>query len=453
MMKNKYIRILLLDYGMVFVLIGLCILISFLTISDMHPEDPSAARRLAASLVKEAGTEINVLVVARTTAADKAFATTLREELENGGARVVGVELGDPSSLRRRLELLGQQDERVDFVATHDFSSKWRVLNSSSRSEMASLYPALKNLKIAKPASYRWPTFLTANNLIGILNQNAPIAIMAIGMTLVIITAGIDLSVGSLMALAAVVTATTLQNYLGGKDANGVDVALAFIVAMLVCALAGVFAGIIVTMFKVPPFVVTLGLMMVARGMSYILAGGADAVKIEADSIGALYSSSVLGVPSQIVMMVVLFVVAHVVMNHTAFGRYVYAVGGNETAARLSGVPVVGVLIAVYAICGLAAGLAGVLDVSHFGTGRPKAGEFYELQVIAAVVVGGTSLMGGEGKIFGTFIGALILGVIQNGLNMAGVDSYRQMVIYGTLILIAVLIDQLKKKVVKPASN
>jgi len=453
MMKNKYIRALLVDYGMVFVLIALCLLISLLTISDKHPEDASAARKLAASLLKEVGSDICVLVVARKTEADEVFAQVLKEGLESGGADVVGVELGDPSSLRKRLELLGQQDERVDFIATHDFSSKWRVLSQESRSEMASLYPGLSSLKIAKPTSYRWPTFLTINNLIGILNQNAPIAIMAIGMTLVIITAGIDLSVGSLMALAAVVTATTIRSYLGNENANAFGVGLAFLVGMSVCALAGVFAGVIVTLFKVPPFVVTLGLMMVARGMSYILAGGADAVKIEADSIGALYSSSVFGIPSQIVLMMVLFVVAHIVMNHTAFGRYVYAVGGNETAARLSGVPVVGVLIAVYAICGLAAGLAGVLDVSHFGTGRPKAGEFYELQVIAAVVVGGTSLMGGEGKIFGTFIGALILGVIQNGLNMAGVDSYRQMVIYGALILVAVLIDQLKKKVVKPAAN
>lgn len=453
MKKQKYIRVFLVDYGMVFVLMALCILISVLTISDMHPEDPAAARSLARSLVKEVGSDINVLVVARKTSGDEAYATALQDELEAGGAHVVAVELGTPATLRTRLELLGQQDERVDFVATHDFSSKWRVLSSESRQEMASLYPALSKLKIAKPPSYRWPTFLTANNLIGILNQNAPIAIMAIGMTLVIITAGIDLSVGSLMALAAVVTAKSLESYLGGEDASGLSVAFAFLIAMGVCALAGVFAGVIVTAFKVPPFVVTLGLMMVARGMSYILAGGADAVKIEAESIGILYSSSVLGIPSQIVLMVVLFIVAHIVMNHTAFGRYVYAVGGNETAARLSGVPVVAVLIAVYAICGLAAGLAGVLDASHFGTGRPKAGEFYELQVIAAVVVGGTSLMGGEGKIFGTFIGALILGVIQNGLNMAGVDSYSQMVIYGALILVAVLIDQLKKKVVKPASS
>ena len=254
------------------------------------------------------------------------------------------------------------------------------------------------------------------------------------------------------MALSAVVSAVCIQKYLGAAQASGFSVMLAFLIAMLVCALCGVFAGVMITAFKVPPFVATLGLMMVARGASYILAGGADALKIEAESIDVLYAASILGIPSQIVIMVVLFVIAHVVMSHTSFGRYVYAVGGNQTAARLSGVPVVAVIIAVYAICGLSAGLAGALDASHFGTGRPKAGEFYELQVIAAVVVGGTSLMGGEGKMFGTFVGALILGVIQNGLNMAGVDSYRQMVIYGALILVAVLIDQLKKKVINPTA-
>ena len=159
MKKQKYIRVFLVDYGMVFVLMALCILISVLTISDMHPEDPAAARSLARSLVKEVGSDINVLVVARKTSSDEAYATALQNELEAGGAHVVAVELGTPATLRTRLELLGQQDERVDFVATHDFSSKWRVLSSESRQEMASLYPALSKLKIAKPPSYRWPTF------------------------------------------------------------------------------------------------------------------------------------------------------------------------------------------------------------------------------------------------------------------------------------------------------
>ena len=452
-MKSRLLKALLIDYGMVFVLLFLCVLISLLTITDIHPEDPRAGRRLAQLMVKNYGKDINVLIVARKIKADKEFASAIEQELTDLGATVVGTELGDPRSVRKRMEKVGSDSVEIDLIATHNFSSKWNILSNEMRQTMAASYPTLKNVKVVRPPSYRWPTFLTRQNLISILNQNAPVAIMAIGMTLVIITAGIDLSVGSLMALAAVVSSVCIQEFLGAAQASGFSVALAFLIAMLVCALCGVFAGVMITAFKVPPFVATLGLMMVARGASYILAGGADALKIEAESIDVLYAASILGIPSQIVIMVLLFIVAHVVMSHTSFGRYVYAVGGNQTAARLSGVPVVAVIIAVYAICGLSAGLAGVLDASHFGTGRPKAGEFYELQVIAAVVVGGTSLMGGEGKMFGTFVGALILGVIQNGLNMAGVDSYRQMVIYGALILVAVLIDQLKKKVINPATT
>jgi ribose transport system permease protein len=451
-MKSRLLKTLLVDYGMVFVLLFLCVLISLLTIADIHPEDPGAGRRLARLMVEKYGKEIHVLVVARDIDADKEFASAIEQQLTDLGATVVATELGNPRSVRQRMEKLGADSVRIDMVATHNFSSKWNVLSDEMRKTMGASYPSLKNVKVVRPPSYRWPTFLTRQNLISILNQNAPVAIMAIGMTLVIITAGIDLSVGSLMALSAVVSAVCIQKYLGAAQASGFSVMLAFLIAMLVCALCGVFAGVMITAFKVPPFVATLGLMMVARGASYILAGGADALKIEAESIDVLYAASILGIPSQIVIMVVLFVIAHVVMSHTSFGRYVYAVGGNQTAARLSGVPVVAVIIAVYAICGLSAGLAGALDASHFGTGRPKAGEFYELQVIAAVVVGGTSLMGGEGKMFGTFVGALILGVIQNGLNMAGVDSYRQMVIYGALILVAVLIDQLKKKVINPTA-
>ncbi len=451
-MKSRLLKTLLVDYGMVFVLLFLCVLISLLTIADIHPEDPGAGRRLARLMVEKYGKQIHVLVVARDIDADKEFASAIEQQLTDLGATVVATELGNPRSVRQRMEKLGADSVRIDMVATHNFSSKWNVLSDEMRKTMGASYPSLKNVKVVRPPSYRWPTFLTRQNLISILNQNAPVAIMAIGMTLVIITAGIDLSVGSLMALSAVVSAVCIQKYLGAAQASGFSVMLAFLIAMLVCALCGVFAGVMITAFKVPPFVATLGLMMVARGASYILAGGADALKIEAESIDVLYAASILGIPSQIVIMVVLFVIAHVVMSHTSFGRYVYAVGGNQTAARLSGVPVVAVIIAVYAICGLSAGLAGALDASHFGTGRPKAGEFYELQVIAAVVVGGTSLMGGEGKMFGTFVGALILGVIQNGLNMAGVDSYRQMVIYGALILVAVLIDQLKKKVINPTA-
>jgi ribose transport system permease protein len=169
-------------------------------------------------------------------------------------------------------------------------------------------------------------------------------------------------------------------------------------------------------------------------------------VKIDAPSFAWLGNGELFGIPNPILLMILLYIVAHVVMTRTSFGRYIYAVGGNPEAARLSGVPVFTVLILVYAICGAMAGLGGIVDASRFEGGRPNAGEMYELQVIAAVVVGGTSLAGGEGRVFGTLIGALIMAVIQNGLNMAGVKSYEQKVVFGLLILAAVLLDQLKKQ-------
>ena len=196
-----------------------------------------------------------------------------------------------------------------------------------------------------------------------------------------------------------------------------------------------------------------------ARGLALILAvghqrrlvgGGAEgtpeAVRVMAPAFAWLGNVAVLGVPNPILLMVVLFVAAHLMMTWTMFGRYVYAVGGNPEAVRLSGVPVTAVLLAVYCLCGALAGLAGIVDASRFEGGRPNAGELYELQVIAAVVVGGASLAGGRGRVSGTLIGAMIIAVIQNGLNIAGVASYVQKVVFGALILAAVLLDRLQPR-------
>jgi len=443
------------DYGMVLVLLLLGVLISWATWDEQHPETPGAGRSLAGGMVEVLGEDLQVVIVLRQTSGDRRYAEAIAGELERRGVTVVAtIHASSAKEAQAELEKLGKQGTRVNAIATHHFcSSTWGVLRPTSLNALAADHPSLKGIEAYRPKSYMWSTFLTRKNLVSILNQNAPVAIMAIGMTFVIITAGIDLSVGSLMALAALVAAVTIRDWFGGAGAAGLGVYTAFGIAITVCMMSGVFVGLMITWFRMPPFVVTLALMMVARGCSFILAGGADSVDIEAAGTASLYSGTVLGVPNQIVLMLALFVIAHVVMSHTALGRYVYAVGGNAQAARLSGVPVFWVIISVYAICGAAAGLAGVMDVSHFTSGRPKAGEFYELQVIAAVVVGGTSLMGGEGKIFGTFIGAMILGVIQNGLNMQGVDSYRANVIYGALILVAVLVDQLKRKLLKPGSS
>ena len=194
------------------------------------------------------------------------------------------------------------------------------MLKQDSLDALGTRFEALKNVRPYKPKSRMGSAFLSKENLVAILNQNAPVAIMAIGMTLVIITAGIDLSVGSLLALAALISAVTLRDWFGGAEASGIGVATAFLLAILACTLCGVFVGLMVTWFQIPPFVVTLALMMVARGGSFILAGGADSVDIEASGAEILYSGTVLGVPNQIVLMLILFY--QIILKSTVFQIY-----------------------------------------------------------------------------------------------------------------------------------
>jgi len=262
----------------------------------------------------------------------------------------------------------------------------------------------------------------------------------------VIITAGIDLSVGSLMAFAAVITAWMIQQWAGAAEATMAGLMLCCLGGMGLCGLFGTLSGVMVTTFRVPAFIVTLGVMMIARGLAHIISG-TQPISVEAQGFDWLGSQSTIpGVPNPVTLMVLLFILAHILMTHTTLGRYIYAVGGNPEAARLSGVLIKRVLVFVYALCGLLAGLAGMINASLFSSGNPKFGEGEELQVIAAVVVGGTSLAGGEGRILGTLIGALIIAVIYSGMNQTGVGEHMQKVVFGLLILAAVLLDQLKKR-------
>ncbi|MBT5322309.1 MAG: ABC transporter permease, partial [Verrucomicrobiales bacterium] len=218
---------------------------------------------------------------------------------------------------------------------------------------------------------------------------------------------------------------------------------------MGLCGLFGVFSGVMVTAFRIPAFICTLGVMMIARGLALTIAPREN-ISVDAAGIDWLGSqSSLFGVPNPVMLMIFLFIGAHILMTRTTLGRYIYAVGGNPEAARLSGVPVKWVLVFVYALCGLLAGVAGIINASLFGNGNPRFGEGEELQVIAAVVVGGTSLAGGEGRILGTLIGALIIAVIYSGMNQTGVGEHMQKVVFGLLILAAVLLDQLKKRGLK----
>ncbi|MDA1166126.1 MAG: ABC transporter permease [Planctomycetota bacterium] len=447
------------DNGSVIVLLALCAYYSFVTLGEQHPNTPAAGREVAETILDASPPAPAVVIVSRDTAQDRTFTDAVRQAVESGGGTVLAVVNGAPTDARMALEQVGGAFKQVDAIATNDAASEWGPLQPDRLQQASQKFPGLIGVKVFKPRSYIWPSFLSRENLVNVMNQNAVIAIIAIGMTMVIITAGIDLSVGSLLALCGVTTAVAVQQIAGGANAGTIGLLGACLIGTGVCTLCGVFNGVMVTWFRVPAFVVTLAMMMVARGLALIVAvqyqsallgggteGTPEAVKIEAISFSWLGNGSTGGIPNPILLMLGLYVAAHVVMNRTSFGRYIYAVGGNPEAARLSGVPVFGVLILVYAICGAMAGLAGIVDASRFEGGRPNAGEMYELQVIAAVVVGGTSLAGGEGRIFGTLVGAMIIAVIQNGLNMAGVASYEQKVVFGGLILAAVLLDRFKRQ-------
>ncbi len=461
-LKSRFVS----NYGAVFVLLGLIVYYSIITWSEQHPADAAAGRALARRIVDAGGG--GVLIVARDTEPDRLFTQAIEQELtrlagpSDAGSRVYfRTVLGEPSDVRAMLENIGNDphDAKLHFIATHHAGAEWGPLQAEKLEALAEKHPSLKGVRVITPDSYRWPSFLTRDNLFNIINQNADVAIIAIGMTLVIITAGIDLSVGSVLALCGVIISIVIQKYAGGKDATAFGLIGGAMAGIGVGILAGLINGAAITFFRVPAFIITLAMMMIARGLSLIIAvdyqtalkgGGTEAlpeaVKIEAVAYSSLGNGDILGIPAPIVLMFALYVIAHITMKRTSFGRYVYAVGGNPEAARLSGVPVRGVLLAVYALCGAMAAIGGIVDSSRFEGGRPGGGEQYELRVIAAVVVGGTSLAGGEGRIFGTLIGAMIMAVIQNGLTMANVKPYERMVIFGLLILAAVLLDQWKKR-------
>ncbi|EHV1351802.1 ribose ABC transporter permease [Vibrio cholerae] len=288
--------------------------------------------------------------------------------------------------------------------------------------------------------SFLNPNFFTVDNLLNILRQTSVNAIIAVGMTLVILTAGIDLSVGSVLALCGAFAATLV--------AIEVPVLVAVPTALLAGAALGAISGIIIAKGKVQAFIATLVTMTLLRGVTMVYTDGrpiSTGFTDTADTFAWFGTGYALGIPVPVWLMVVVFAGAWYLLNHTRFGRYVYAVGGNESATRLSGINVDRVKIGVYAICGLLAALAGIIVTSRLSSAQPTAGMGYELDAIAAVVLGGTSLMGGKGRIMGTLIGALIIGFLNNALNLLDVSSYYQMIAKAVVILLAVLVDNKNK--------
>ena len=428
------------DYGMVFVLLLLCAFFSVVTRAEQHPTGALAARQLASAIAADSGKEAKVLIVVRESDEDRAFADELGRRLRERGVTVLDTVRGQPADARRAITALAARGERISVFACNQVTSSWSVYEP-----LKERFPALAGAKVLKPESYYWPNFLKADNLLNVANQIAVIAIIAIGMTMVVVTGGIDLSVGSLIALSAVVTSRLIRDAAGAESATNLGMVLASLAGILLCGVSGVFSGLMVTLFRIPPFIVTLAMMLVASGLAYILADGQSINQVPDRFIWLGRGADLFRVPNAVLLMLGLYAFAHVLMGRMKFGRYIYAVGGNPEAARLSGVPVRGVLLRVYTTCGALAGLGGVIMASQLKSGAPTYGQMYELYVIAAVVVGGTSLSGGEGKILGTLIGAFIIAVIQNGMNLMGVESYTQKIVLGLVILGAVLLDRLKR--------
>ncbi len=295
------------------------------------------------------------------------------------------------------------------------------------------------------------PFFLTGNNIIGILLATAVNGILALGVTFVIITAGIDLSVGTVMTLSAMTTAVVIAVW-------GLPIPLGLLVGLLTGGLAGLVNGLVISRMTIPPFVATLGMMMMARGLALVipaaLFGSVKPVYFsETPVFNQITMGSVIGsiipalpIPNAVLILFGAALIASFILTKTVLGRYAVAIGSNEEATRLSGVNVANWKTAIYALCGLFSGLAGVVIASRLNSAQPGLGAGYELDAIAAVVIGGTSLSGGEGTILGTLIGAFLMSTLTNGLRILGVPQEWQMVVTGAIVILAVYLDILRRR-------
>jgi ribose transport system permease protein len=281
------------------------------------------------------------------------------------------------------------------------------------------------------------PHFLTVPNLLNIAQQTSINAVVAVGMTYVIVSGGIDLSVGSIVALSGVVLGAALH--------GGQSLPVALLLGLATGVACGLINGTLVSAGRLPPFIVTLGMMSMARGAALVFTEGRPVSGFE-PGFRALANGQVGPIPAPVVVTIVVYLLAHAVLTRTTFGRYVYAIGGNEEATRLSGVSVRLHKTMIYAVSGLTSAMAAVLLTARLNSAQPVAGMMYELDAIAATVIGGTSLMGGEGTLGGTLVGALIMGVLRNGLNLLGVSSFLQQIVIGGVIIGAVLIDTALKR-------
>lgn len=299
------------------------------------------------------------------------------------------------------------------------------------------LLPFLTLILLFVGLSIASPNFLTQTNLSSVIRQTAVINIMSLGMTMIIICGGIDLSVGSILAFGGLMGTMALE--------KGYPLGLSVVIGMLAGTFWGFLNGVGWTKLKINPFIVTLGTLGIVRGITLIVSNGLPVHNLP-QTFSYLGEGTLGGVPFVLWILLVCAVLVHIILEHTRLGRSAFAIGSNPDAAYYSGIPVAFMTISVYAIGGALTGLAGMIEASRLMTGQPTAGQGYELQAIAAVVIGGGSLRGGEGTVMGTLIGAFIMGLLSNGSDLLGISPYLQQAIIGAVIILAVWVDELRKR-------
>lgn len=403
------------------VLLVLCLAFGLATIEERAPDSPEAAAQLATGI--PAGK--SVLLASGQGQAGTTFVDQLSLLSAKGALKITG-------TARTPAEAKALLDPAPDVILCSPAAAGWSVFD-----------PVRDRVRSPRIGTYS--VFLSPANLLNIANQVAVIAILAVGMTMVIIARGIDLSVGSLIALSSVVTTWLIAEKLGGTGASSTSLLLAGAAGIATGAVCGAFSGWVADRWRVPSFIVTLALMQMASGAAYKLANG-QSINALPPEFNWLGLQATLGLPHSVWLALGVAVAAHVFMTQSVMGRHIYAVGGSPEAARCSGISLTKVRLAVFTTCGALAGLGGVTVASQFTNGSPTYGQWAELDAIAAAVVGGASLDGGRGTIFGTVIGALIIAVIRNGMNLLGVDPYLQKIWLGLVILAAVLLDRLVRR-------
>jgi len=317
--------------------------------------------------------------------------------------------------------------------------SQMTTIRRSILRESIVLPPLIGLILLVVLASFLSPHFLTLRNIINVLRQVSIIAIISVGMTYVIITGGIDLSVGSVAALSGMITGLFLKNL-------GAGVFMSIGMGLISGILCGLFTGFLITSkIRMPPFIATLAMMSIARGIALMMTSGRPIFNLP-ESFSFLGGGFFWGIPIPIIIMLIIYLLAHISLTYTKSGLYFYAIGGNEEAARVTGIKNNVVKMRAYLISGLCAALAGIVLTSRVMVSEPIAGFLYELEAIAAVIIGGANLFGGEGLVAGTLIGAVIMGVLRNSLNLLNVSTYLQQVVVGFVIVTMVSISILRRR-------